>query len=228
MAVVIGDEESNLRAGPGTNYPTVGQVARGAELEIISRNAAGDWYEVCCVDGQQAWIVARLVEVTGDPNAVAIAANIPAPPTDTPVPTRPPAQPTTPPQPTAPPAPTNTPVPTFPFAKEDSRPGEINTNPIVTFFGALYNPAKDLTKAVGEPYKLVVTGPQNGEAPFHDGLFEVGPFGQFIYNVKVELPLAEGTYQAYVADGAGNRVSESWEYTVAGELRTFFPRWKQR
>ena len=85
-----------------------------------------------------------------------------------------------------------------------------------------------MTKAVGEPYKLVVTGPQNGEAPFHDGLFEVGPFGQFIYNVKVELPLAEGTYQAYVADGAGNRVSESWEYTVAGELRTFFPRWKQR
>ena len=35
------------RAGPGTNYDTVGQVTRGTELEIVAKNAAGDWYQAC-------------------------------------------------------------------------------------------------------------------------------------------------------------------------------------
>ncbi len=99
-AVIGGDGQVNVRSGPGTAYPETGQVATGSELELVSKNAAGDWYEICCVNDQPAWIVARLVEVTGDPNLIQVAANIPAPPAPTPVPTRPAA-----PRPTQPPAP---------------------------------------------------------------------------------------------------------------------------
>ena len=82
-AVIGGDGQVNVRSGPGTAYPETGQVATGSELELVSKNAAGDWYEICCVNGQPAWIVARLVEVTGDPNLIQVATNIPAPPAPT-------------------------------------------------------------------------------------------------------------------------------------------------
>ena len=227
-ARVAGDGQVNVRSGPGTAYAEAGQVATGSELELISSNAAGDWYEVCCVDGQNVWIVARLVEVTGDAGLIQVAQNIPAPPTATVAPTRPPVvvQPPAPVQPTQPPAPTAPPQATYPFRKEEGGQ-EINTNPIVTFFGALFNASRDLTNPVSDGYKLVVTGPQNDEKPFTTP-FQFGPFGSFIYNAKVEFPLVEGTYQAYVADAGGNRASESWEFTVAGEIRTFFPRWIQQ
>lgn len=225
-AVVIGEEQSNLRAGPGTNYDTVGQVERGAELEIVAKNAAGDWYQVCCVGDQQGWIVARLVEVRGDANLVQVAANIPAPPTNTPVPTRPPAapRPTTPP---AAPAPTATPASAMLFDKyqTDTRP---NSNPIITFFAGLYT--ADLKAAVGTGYSLRVEGPNGGEAAFRD-LFEFGDPGlpsQFIYNAKLELPPVEGAYRAYVVDSSGKQVSEAWEFTAAGETRIFLPRWKKK
>lgn len=224
-AIVGGDGQVNVRSGPGTAYPEAGQVATGTELDILASNAAGDWYEVCCVDGRNVWIVARLVEVTGDAGLIQVAANIPAPPTATPAPTRPPVA-VQPPRPTQPPAPTATPAPAYLFDKEVSTE-RTNTNPVITFYGALFDRNRDLTKPVSDGFKLVVTGTQNAEAPFTTP-FQFGDFGQFIYNVKIELPVVDGAYQAYVADPGGNRVSESWEYIVSGELRTFFPRWKQR
>ena len=71
---------ANLRGGPGTNYPIVGQVKAGDRLSIIARNAAGDWYRL--VDG--AWIAAFLV--VNAPGGLPLATNIP-----TPAPTKPPA-----------------------------------------------------------------------------------------------------------------------------------------
>ncbi len=82
-AVIGGDGQVNVRSGPGTAYPETGQVATGSELELVAKNAAGDWYQICCANGEPAWIVARLVEITGDPNLIQVAANIPAPPAPT-------------------------------------------------------------------------------------------------------------------------------------------------
>ena len=50
---------------------------------------------------------------------------------------------------------------------------------------------------------------------------------EFFYNAKIEFPFAEGVYRAFVVDSGGNQVSEVWELAVAGETRTFLPRWKQ-
>ena len=92
---VVQADKVNVRKGPGTRYPLVAQVAKGTRLEILGRNQAGDWWQVCCVNGQQVWIVGKLVQVEGDSSGVQVVASIPPPP------------------PTPIPAPTPTPVPEF-------------------------------------------------------------------------------------------------------------------
>jgi hypothetical protein len=218
-----------VRSGPGTAYPEIGQVATGSELDIVAKNAAGDWLQICCVNGEPAWVVARLVEVTGDPNLIQVAANIPAPPTATSAPTRPAApRPTQPPAP--PPQPTATPVPApvYLFVKQDGGPPRTNTNPVVTFWGLLLNQAGN--KMVSG-YNLVVQGPLSDTRPFEPNEQRGDPGiagSEFIYNAKVEfLGAPDGVYRAWVADPNGKQVSEAFEFTVQGETRTFFPRWKQ-
>jgi len=55
----------NLRSGPGTAYPVIGQVRTADPLVITGRNADSSWLRVCCVAGQAGWIAAGLVEVQG-------------------------------------------------------------------------------------------------------------------------------------------------------------------
>jgi hypothetical protein len=229
-AIVGGDGQVNVRTGPGTAYPEAGQVATGTELDIVASNAAGDWFEVCCVDGQSVWIVARLVEVTGDAGLIQVAQNIPAPPTATPVPTRPPVAVQPPPQPTQPPAPTATPAPTFRFAKLMWEPRP-NSNPIVSVFGGLYDRNEDLSTPV-TGYKMVVQAPSGEQKEVEFGpVFlrgDPGFPGEFFYSAKIEFSLSEGTFRAWVADPGGNQVSEAWDLPVSGETRTFLARWKEQ
>lgn len=216
---VITNPVANLRAGPGTNYALAGSVERGSEFEIVGKNPAGDWWQLCCVNGAQVWIAAFLVDTSGPVDGVAVAADIPAPP------------PTVPPPPTntpAPAQPTNTPAPVFSVVKGENVEPRPNTNPIVSFFGMLcQNVCPHGGAASG--YKLIVEGPHGrSEGAFID-TFSHGDPGlpsQFFYNVKIEVPGAPpGGYRAYVTDGGGNQVSEAWEYTVTGNMRTFLPRW---
>ena len=71
---------ANLRTGPGTNYPLAGGMPQGTRLQIVARNARGDWYQLA----DSRWIWARLVAYP--PADVAQAANIPPPPVPTPTP----------------------------------------------------------------------------------------------------------------------------------------------
>ena len=79
-AVIVQQDKVNVRKGPSTAYPTVGQVTKGASLDIVGRNAAGDWWQVCCVSGQQVWITGQLVQVQGDTSGVQILSSVPPPP----------------------------------------------------------------------------------------------------------------------------------------------------
>jgi len=93
---------ANLRAGPSTDYPVIGGVQAGQSLEIVARNATGNWHQLA--DG--AWIAGFLVD---NAPAVAVAANIPAPSTPTatvtpPAPSTQPAEVMAPTQPPPPPA----------------------------------------------------------------------------------------------------------------------------
>ncbi len=207
----------NLRAGPGTNYPRVGQAKQGQTFEIVAKNPAGTWFQID-VNGKTVWIIndARWTRPVGDTGGIVVAENIPTPP------------PTPRPRPTATPKPTPTPAPTYLFVKKSLEP-RINTNPIVTFFGGLYNKAGN--GAVGG-YKMVAIAPngERREAPFGDVFLRGDPGlpGEFLYNAKIEFPLLPGAFKVFVADGGGNQVSEVWEATVSGNTRTFLPRWQQK
>lgn len=246
-AKVGGSGQVNARSGPGTAYDEIGQVASGTELDILATNPAGDWYQVCCVNDQNAWIVARLVEVTGDLALAPVAENIPALPTAVPVPTRPPAvvvvqptprpvqpaqpvQPAAPaatPVPTQPPVPTATPVPAFPFTKLELGLARASSNSWITFY-AMLRQRTDLVGVGG--YKLIVQGPGNTDVACSSDLqWGGGPeaSSKFLYNCKAEIPSgAQGVYRVFPADMGGNPAGEAYEITVQGDMREFFPRWR--
>ncbi|MCL4835848.1 MAG: SH3 domain-containing protein [Caldilineaceae bacterium] len=213
---VITNPQANVRSGPGTGYGLAGTVERGAEFEIVGKNPAGDWYQLCCLNGQRVWIADFLVDTSGPLDGVAVAADIPAPPSP------PPAAPTATP---APAQPTATPAPSYALVKGDGVAPQENTNPYITFYGWICPQRFPCSDAVGG-YKMVVEGPLGrGE-----GIFEartlIGPNDAFWYNVKVEFAgTSPGEYRAWVTDMSGNQVSEAWVLTVSGTMRTLLPRW---
>ncbi len=95
VMVKVKTDKANARQGPGAGYPLVAQLERGTEITVVGRNAAGDWWKVCCVNGADVWIAAQVVTVSGPVYAVPEDANIPPPP------------------PTSPPPPTPAPTPTY-------------------------------------------------------------------------------------------------------------------
>lgn len=75
----------NVRAGPGTNYPIIGQLALGTTAQVRGRSADGQWWQIAfpAGPGGLGWVFGELVQVTDAARAVAVAA---APPTPTSVP----------------------------------------------------------------------------------------------------------------------------------------------
>lgn len=101
----IGSDGVNLRKGPGTSHPVVTNVDAGQRLQIMGQTSDAAWLQVCCYNGEPAWVAQSVVEVTGASEDVAVVEAIPTPPpTSTPAPTTTPA-------PTATPVPTATPLP---------------------------------------------------------------------------------------------------------------------
>lgn len=224
---IVNSPAINVRSGPGTEYSLAGTAERGAELTIQAKNAAGDWWQVCCVNGQTVWIAAFLVDTSGPVDSVAVASNIPAPP---PTATPAPVQPTQPPAPTATPAPaqpTQPPAPTFRLNKGDFIEPRPNSNPYITFFGYICKTACPSQPVSG--YKMIVEGPAGRfETDFGAALLvgDPGLGSEFRYNAKLEInSTAAGGYRVWVADGGGNQVAEAWDVAVEGNIRTFLPRW---
>ncbi len=63
----------NLRAGPGTDFPLVGQVAAGEALPVTARHAEDpEWWQVAAGD-ETAWVFGPLVELAGPIEEVATA-----------------------------------------------------------------------------------------------------------------------------------------------------------
>ncbi|HSN74778.1 MAG TPA: tetratricopeptide repeat protein [Anaerolineae bacterium] len=130
--IQVQTDSLNVRLGPGTDYPIVGQLSAGGQLALLGRNEAGDWLVVCCVDDRPGWVATRLVSTEIDimdlpiglpparvpvatptafvqPTTTRTPTPIPTPqsastPTSPPAPTEPPPAPTEPPPtPTPPP-----------------------------------------------------------------------------------------------------------------------------
>ncbi|MFQ5435635.1 MAG: SH3 domain-containing protein [Anaerolineae bacterium] len=66
----------NVRYGPDTAYGLVTNLAEaGAQFEVIGRNEAGDWWQLCCVDDQVVWIASDPLELTGDIDSIPVVEN---------------------------------------------------------------------------------------------------------------------------------------------------------
>jgi uncharacterized protein YraI len=70
----------NVRGGPGTNYPVVGPGPAGESAKVIGRNADSSWLQIEYPSSSGVgWIFAKLVQVNGDPQSVAVAQAPPPP-----------------------------------------------------------------------------------------------------------------------------------------------------
>lgn len=99
---VVASSALNVRSGPGTDYPIIAALQQSEIANITGKSTNGDWWEIGLANGQTGWVFGSLVTISGDTSAVAVAANIPAPPpTATPAPTAPPAAPAEPAAPAA-------------------------------------------------------------------------------------------------------------------------------
>ena len=104
-------ERANLRAGPGIDFPLVGEIVKGTRHPVVGRAARFPWLLIQTPAGP-GWVFQDLVRLTGDLTAVpfteaVVGATPTAPPP--PQPTAPPADPSAPAAPTPtlpPPAPT--------------------------------------------------------------------------------------------------------------------------
>lgn len=89
---VVTSDALNVRTGPGTNYPIFGVLRKGDQVGATGRTETGDWLAVTLAGGEKGWVAASLVELDVPVSGIAVAQNIPKPPT--PAPTSKPAVPT--------------------------------------------------------------------------------------------------------------------------------------
>lgn len=240
----ITGEIVNVRAGPGVEYGLVGSVNQGQELEITGRNPLGDWWEICCVNGQQGWVFGQLARVENAEN-VSIAQNIPpapAPVAVAPAPAEPaPAEPA-PAEPAPAPAEPE-PAPEEPAPEEPAPPAD---DPCAGIggdgckFRATSGPA--FGPNAGE-LRLTLWFMHSGRGNESQGSYFIGlekdgqriavpdsvrsttgeprnsPLGQFNYDYRIsagELPggTVAGNYTMWVIDGVGERDSQNITFTV--------------
>ncbi|CAN5841886.1 hypothetical protein BH10CHL1_BH10CHL1_13910 [soil metagenome] len=74
--LTVNDEAVNIRSGPATSFALIGTAAKGQTFQIVAKNPAGDWWQVCCINEQPGWIFGELSSVVNTAQ-VAVAADIP-------------------------------------------------------------------------------------------------------------------------------------------------------
>lgn len=80
VTVRVKVDKANVRQGPSQLYPVVAKLDVDTNVTVVGRNRNGDWWKVCCVNGQDVWIADSVVEVSGPLWAVSEVTGIPPPP----------------------------------------------------------------------------------------------------------------------------------------------------
>ncbi len=223
----------NVRAGPGTNYPIVGQAEAGSQYPISGKNPAGTWWQII-YGGQFAWVYSPFVTAT-NPQIVPAASFIPTPPPPpTPVPPTPvpptPVPPTPAPQVVAP-------SPSDPcagiggdgckFRLRNTDLRHNNGSELKLYIGFVHEGRGDEVQGIGGSYFVelhkdgahvsAVDHNTRGQNNTHHG-----PQGNK-YNYLKIVPLnqvpggnVDGHYTIWVKDGNGVRDSQNFTFTVSG------------
>jgi len=69
----------NVRTGPSVAYAIIGGLSRGDTVEVVGKNATSDWLQIA-YSGQEAWIAAAYVDLSGSLATVPVV-SAPPPPT---------------------------------------------------------------------------------------------------------------------------------------------------
>ncbi len=70
----------NVREGPGTLYPVLGQLNPAANYRITGKNDAGDWLQIDLGSEKRGWVISQLVTSAGALDKVLVATDIPEAP----------------------------------------------------------------------------------------------------------------------------------------------------
>jgi len=75
----------NVRRGPGTHYPVIGQLQQNDVVEITGKNAGSSWLQIVYPTGTigRGWISVSYAQVSGSPAFIPVV-ETPPPPTSTP------------------------------------------------------------------------------------------------------------------------------------------------
>jgi len=166
--VVMTDEKVNVRSGPGTAYPVIGQAQPGQKYPVTGKNPQGDWWQIN-FNGQSGWIIDRLVSKEGQIDSVQVVASIP--PAPTPKPKPPTATPI--------PQPTQPPKPTYPYTLGQGT-WRCDPNPGTTYFNGFVRDRNN-NPLNGVCVHVAYYGPRNtkcsGCGGVGDGAWGFSPFG---------------------------------------------------
>jgi uncharacterized protein YraI len=69
---VINTPLLNARSGPSTDFEVVAMIERGAEYDIVGISPDGGWWQICCIDGAEAWVTNEFVDTLGAVDSVPV------------------------------------------------------------------------------------------------------------------------------------------------------------
>jgi uncharacterized protein YraI len=221
------NQNVNVRGGPGTNYPIIGQLKAGDAKKVMAKNDDASWLQFN-YDGDPGWVSAALVTVNGSTDAAQVAQNVPAPPVvrAQPVVVQPaPAQP----QPAAPAAPTAVPAPPksqYPYSLVQGS-GRCDPNEGTTYFnGVVRYPNNSLKNAVC--VHINVYGPRqtkcSGCGGVGEGNWGFSPFGGSKPAAGTQVEIYVVSCNGVPADGQNpisgfsdlTPQSDKWVHTLNG------------
>lgn len=89
VRLVINTEFVNLRERPGVGADAtiITILDEGYELDVLGKNAAGDWWFVCCFEDRAGWVTAEFAEVSGPVEQVPVVSDDATPQSAAPTPT---------------------------------------------------------------------------------------------------------------------------------------------
>jgi len=227
----------NVRTGPGITYTVLTTVERGQEFDIIGKNAAGDWWRFCCVDGQPAWIINELVDIDGAaelaPVSDEVSQTVPSTssaPAAPPVATQPPADAPTATESTEPTQPPAAPVLAFELIAVE----QFSEPRIVRVFLYVYDGEQALAgytiQAKKDGAAQAVSGTTFGGQPGFT--WPIADTRQRFQNFKAEFPnvAAAGVWEVLLVDGGGNPVGPPATFTLKANEpnQELYVRYKKR
>ena len=63
-------DQVNVRTGPSTAYPTVGQMSLGQSCPILGRDTYSGWYLLQCSPALTGWVAPELIAIVGNPATI--------------------------------------------------------------------------------------------------------------------------------------------------------------